>query len=119
MSAFDNIVLSAIRGGGFEAALLNNTGYVEQSLSGRCDYPPILPGVIVVWIDADRSPGFASALKNNPGMPLNLVSNYGNLPCAAISISGWPPIRIELQPDKRLRASSRKLSNNFAHETTT
>ena len=123
MSTFDNIVLSGIRGGEFEAELLNDTGYVERSASGRGDYPTLLPGVIVVWIDADRSPGFANALKNNPGLPLSLVSNYGNLPCTAISISGWPPIRIELQPDKRLRASaqslSRKLGNNFAHETTT
>jgi hypothetical protein len=123
MSTFNKIVLSAIRGGEFEAELLNDTGYVESSLSGRIDYPPILPGVIVVWIDADRSVGFANALKNNPGLPLSLVSNYGNLPCTVVSISGWPPIRIELQPDKRLRASAQslsgKLSNNLAHETTT
>lgn len=116
-------MLSGIRGGGFEAELSNDTGYVERSASGRVDYPPILPGMIVVWIDADRFPGFANALKNNPGMSLSLVSNQGDLPCTAVSLSGWPPIRIELQPDKRLRVSahslSGKLSNNFAQETTT
>ena len=123
MSTFNNIVLSAIRGGEFEAEILNDTGYVEQSLSGRVDYSQLLPGVIVVWIDADRSPGFANALRINPHLPLSLVSNYGDLPCTALSISGWPPVRIELQPDELLRASaqtlSRKLGNNPAHETTT
>jgi hypothetical protein len=34
MATFDNIVLSAIRGGGFEAELLNDTGYAEQALRG-------------------------------------------------------------------------------------
>lgn len=123
MSTFNNIVLSAIRGGKFEAQLLNDTGYVEQSLGGRIDSQQMLPGVIVVWVDADRSPEFANALKDNPDLPLSLVSNHGDLPCTAVSISGWPPIRIELQPDKRLKVSAqslpRKLNNNFAYETTT
>jgi hypothetical protein len=105
MATFDNIVLSAIRGGGFEAELLNDTGYAEQALRGEPDYPARPPGVTVVWIDAERSPDFVRALKNNPNLPLTLVSNYGSLPCRALSISGWPPIRIELQPDKRLKAS--------------
>jgi hypothetical protein len=63
-------------------------------------------GVIVVWVDAGRFPGFAAALKDHPDLALALVSNYGDLPCTALSISGWPPIRIELQPDKRLRAAA-------------
>jgi hypothetical protein len=56
MATFDNIVLSTMRGGGFEAELLNNTGYAEQPLRGEPDYPARPPGVTVVWIDADRSP---------------------------------------------------------------
>jgi len=106
MTGFDRIVLSAIRGGGFEAELLNETGYAEETLSGRVDDPAVRAGVIVVWIDAERSPDFAKALKQHPDLTLTLVSNYEDLPCTALSVSGWPPIRIELQPDKRLRAAA-------------
>ena len=106
MTGFNRVVLSAIRGGGFEAELLNETGYAEGTLSGRSDDPAVRAGVIVVWIDAERFPDFAKALKQHPDLALTLVSNYGDLPCTALSVSGWPPIRIELQPDKRLRAAA-------------
>ena len=106
MTGFNRVVLSAIRGGGFEAELLNETGYTEESLRGRSDDPVIRTGVIVVWIDAERYPDFAEALKEYPDLALTLMSNYGDLPCTALSISGQPPIRIELQPDKRLRAAA-------------
>ena len=106
MRSIDKVVLSAIRGGGFEAELLNETGYTEWSLSKRSDDPAVRAGVIVVWVDAGRSPDFANALKEYPDLALTLVSNYGDLPCTALSISGWPPIRIELQPDKRLRVAA-------------
>ena len=106
MTGFNRVVLSAIRGGGFEAELLNETGYAEGTLSGRYDDPVVRAGVIVVWVDAARSPEFAKALKEYPDLALTLVSNYGELPCTVLNISGWPPIRIELQPDKRLRAAA-------------
>jgi len=106
MTGFNRVVLSAIRGGGFEAELLNETGYAEESLSGPSDDPAVRTGVIVVWVDAERSPDFAKALKEHPDLALTLVSNYGDLPCTALSISGWPPMRIELQPDKRLREAA-------------
>lgn len=106
MTDFNRVVLSAIRGGGFEAELINETGYTEASLDEWSNAPVVRPGVIVVWIDAERSPDFANALKEYPDLVLTLVSNYGDLPCRALSISGWPPIRIELQPDKRLRAAA-------------
>jgi hypothetical protein len=106
MKSFNQVVLSAIRGGGFEAELINETGYAEWSLSGRSNDPDVRAGVIVVWIDAGRSPDFAKALEQSPDLALTLVSNYGDLPCTALSISGWPPIRIELQPHKRLRAAA-------------
>jgi hypothetical protein len=106
MTAFNRVVLSAIRGGGFEAELLNETGYAEETLSGRSDDSAVRAGVIVVWIDAERFPDFAKAIKQHPDLALTLVSNYGDLPCTALSVSGWPPIRIELQPDKRLRAAA-------------
>lgn len=102
MTGFNKIVLLAIRGGGFEAELLNATEYAEWSLSGRTDDPAKLAGEIVVWVNAERSTDFAKALKKYPDLALTLVSNYGDLPCKTLSISGWPPIRIELQPDKRL-----------------
>ena len=106
MKNLDHVVLSAIRGGGFEAELLNETGYAEWSSGKRSDDRATRAGVIVVWIDAQRSPDFANALKEYPDLALTLVSNYGDLPCTALSISGWPPIRIELQPDKRLRVTA-------------
>lgn len=106
MTGFNHVVLSAIRGGGFEAELLNQTGYTEVSLRGRSDDPVVRTGVIVVWVDAERSPGFARVLKEHQDLTLTLVSNYGDLPCTTLSISGWPPIRIELQPDQRLRAAA-------------
>ena|SRR2546423_2188736 len=106
MTEFNRVVLSAIRGGGFEAELLNETGYAEETPSGRSDDPGVRAGIIVVWIDAERAADFAKALKQYPDLTLTLVSNYGDLPCTALSISGWPPIRIELQPDKRLRAAA-------------
>lgn len=106
MKEFNRVVLTAIRGGGFKAEIINETGYAEESLSGRSDDLAIRAGVIVVWVDAERSPDFANALKDHPDLALTLVSNYGDLPCTALSVSGWPPIRIELQPDKRLRAAA-------------
>jgi hypothetical protein len=106
MTGFNRVVIKAIRAGGFEAALLNETGYAEASLSGRADDWAMRAGVIVVWVDAERSPDFANALKDHPDLALTLVSNYGDLSCTALSISGWPPIRIELQPDNRLRAAA-------------
>jgi len=106
MTGFNRVVLSAIRGGGFEAELINETGYTEASLDEWSNAPVVRAGVIVVWIDAERSPDFAKVLKEYPDLTLTLVSNYGDLPCTALSISGWPPIRIELQPDKRLRAAA-------------
>ena len=106
MTGFNNIVLSAIRGGEFTAELIYNSGYVEYSPSGRSDVGVRLAGDIVVWVDAERSPDFAQALKKNPKLPLTLVSNYGDLLCRTLSITGWPPIRIELQPDRRLNSAS-------------
>src|ERR1700755_3581716 len=87
MAGFKQVVLSAIRGGGFEAQLFNKTGYVERSLSGRSNDTAIQAGVIVVWVDAEQAPGFARALREHPDMVLTLVSNYGDLPCTALSIS--------------------------------
>lgn len=109
MTGFNHVVLSAIRGGGFEADLLNESGYAEWSLSRRYDDPAKLAGEIVVWVDAERFPGFANALRKYPNLALTLVSNYGELSCTTLSISGWPPIRIELQPDKALRTSDQIL----------
>jgi len=106
MTGLNRVVLSALRGGGFEAELLNETGYTEASREEWSDAPVVRAGVIVVWVDAERSPDFAKALREYPDLTLTLVSNYGDLPCTALSISGWPPIRIELQPDKRLRAAA-------------
>ena len=106
MTGFNRVVLSAIRGGGFEAELLDETGYTEGSINERSDDQVVRAGVIVVWVDAERSPEFANALKAYPDLTLTLVSNYGDLPCTALSVSGWPPIRIELQPNKRLRAAA-------------
>lgn len=106
MTGFNRVVISAIRGGGFEAELLNESGYAERSISGRVDDSAVRAGVIVVWVDAERFPDFAGALKEHPDLALTLVSNYGDLPCMALSLSGWPPIRIELQPDKRLRMAA-------------
>lgn len=106
MKKLDRVVLSAIRGNQVEAELLNETGYVEGVGGGRSGDPTVRAGMIVVWIDAEQSPDFARAIKNNPDLSLSLVSNYGDLPCKALSISGWPAMRIELQPDKRLRAAA-------------
>lgn len=102
MTEFDNIVLSAIRGGEFTAELIYNSGYHEYSRSGRADVGARLAGEIVVWVDAERSPEFAQALKKNPELPLTLVSNHGDLPCRTLRIAGWPPIRIELKPNRKL-----------------
>lgn len=98
MATFNNIVLSAIRSGEFTAELIYNSGYQEYSPSGRSDVGVRLAGDIVVWVNAERSPDFAEALKKNPKLPLTLVSNYGDLLCRTLSIAGWPPIRIELRP---------------------
>jgi hypothetical protein len=106
MTEFNRVVLSAIRGGGFEAELVNETGDAEETPSRRSDDAGVRAGVIVAWMDAEKAPDFAQALKQHPDLTLTLVSNYGDLPCMALSISGWPPIRIELQPDKRLRAAA-------------
>ena len=89
MIGFNHVVLSAIRGGGFEADLLNETGYTEESARGKPDESLVRAGVIVVWVDGERSPGFANALKQHQDLPLTLVSNYGDLPCTALSISGF------------------------------
>jgi len=104
MAQFEGVTLRAIRGGDFEAELLHDTGYTEWSVSRRRDDAATLPGIIVVWVNAERSPDFANALKEDPQLPLTLVSNYGDLPCTVLSISGWPPIRIELQPARKIRA---------------
>ena len=106
MTGSNLVVLSAIRGGGFEAEIINETGYAEWSVSGRSGDHTVRAGEIVVWIDADRSPDFANALEEYPDLALTLTSNYGDLACTALSISGRPPVRIELQPDKRLRAAA-------------
>jgi hypothetical protein len=106
MTGLNRVVISAIRGGGFEAELLNESGYAEASIAGRAGEVAARAGVIVVWVDAERFPDFAGALKEHPDLALALVSNYGDLPCTALSLAGWPPIRIELQPDKRRRVAA-------------